>query len=223
MKKKNEIITVEDCKELIGLHFTIKHNGKMKGMQSLSTSSLCNKYCQAYSKDPEKVCYKCYAQTQMKCYTNMQKCFENNTKILTSTIINKDYLPYINTVVFRLEAFGDVNNETQVINYFNLCKKNKHVKFALWTKNPGIIDRTIKHGNTKPKNLQIVLSSHYLNVQADVNKWDFVDKVFTVYTKDYIKENNINTNCKAESCLACQKCYHKSNEVYINEELRGKM
>lgn len=221
--KKNTIITIEDCEKLTGLHFTIKHNGKMKGMQSLSTSSLCNKYCQAYSKDPRKVCYKCYAQTQMRCYTNMQKCFERNTKILTESIINKEHLPYINTAVYRLEAFGDVSNEIQVVNYFNLCKKNKHVKFALWTKNPGVIDRTIKNGNAKPKNLQIVLSSHYLNVQANINRWDFVDKIFTVYTKDYIAEHNINTNCKGESCLACQKCYHKSNEIYINEELRGKI
>ena len=223
MKNKNIIITVDDCKELIGLHFTTKHNGKMKGMQSLSTSCLCNKYCQAYSKDPRKVCCKCYAQTQMKYQTTMQPCFEKNTKILTESIINKNYLPYINAVVFRFEAFGDIQNEIQVINYFNICKKNKHVKFALWTKNPGIISRAIKHGNAKPKNLQIVLSSHYLNEQVDINRYDFVDKVFTVYTKEYIKENNMNTNCKAESCLACQKCYHKSNEVYINEELRGKM
>lgn len=223
MNKKNVIITVEDCKKLIGLHFTTKHNGKMKGMQSLSTSPLCNKFCQAYSRDPQKVCSKCYSQTQMKCYTNMQKCFEKNTQILTESVINKEYLPYINVALFRLESFGDIQNEIQVINYFNLCKKNKHVKFALWTKNPAIIDRAIKNGNKKPKNLQIVLSSHYLNKQEDVNKWDFVDKIFTVYTKDYIKEHGIITNCKAESCLACQKCYHKNNEIYINEELRGKM
>ena len=223
MSKKREIITIEDCQKLTGLHFTVKHNGKMKGMQSLSTSCLCNKYCQAYSKDPAKVCHKCYAQTQMRCYTNMQSCFERNTKILTESIIDKRYLPYINAVVFRFEAFGDVQNEFQVINYFNICKKNRHVKFALWTKNPGIIERTIKKGHVKPRNLQIVLSSHYLNVQADVDKWSFVDKIFTVYTKDYIEENNIDTNCKAESCLICQKCYHKSNEIYINEELRGKI
>ena len=223
MKKKHDIITVDDCKKITGLHFTTKHNGKMKGMQSLSTSPLCNKYCQAYSKDPRKVCYKCYAQTQMKCYTNMQACFERNTKILTESIISQGNLPYINAAVFRFEAFGDISSEIQVINYFNICKKNKHVSFALWTKNPSIIDRAIKNGNPKPKNLQIILSSHYLNVQEDVDRWSFVDKIFTVYTKDYIKENNVHTNCKAESCLACQKCYHKSTEVYINEELRGKI
>ena len=83
VKRNNNIITIEDCEELTGLHFTIKHTGKMKGMISLSTSPLCNKYCQAYSKDSKKVCYKCYAQTQMKRYINMQACFERNTKILT--------------------------------------------------------------------------------------------------------------------------------------------
>lgn len=219
---RKQIITIEDCEKSVGLHFTVKHSGKMKGMQSLSTSCLCNKYCKAYSSDPQKICSKCYAQTQMKYYKGMQECFKRNTEILTKNVIDKQYLPYINAIVFRLETFGDIQNETQVINYFNLCKKNKKVKFALWTKNPGIISRVIKHGNSKPKNLQIVLSSHYLNDQVDIDRWDFVDKIFTVYTEDFIKENGVNINCGAKSCLACQKCYHKNNEKYINEKLKGK-
>ena len=122
--------------------------------------------------------------------------------------------------MFRFEAFGDIQNEIQVINYFNICDKNKHVNFALWTKNPAIISRTINNGCKKPKNLQIVLSSHYLNKETDIEKWNFVDKIFTVYTKEYIEENNIEINCKGESCLICQKCYRKNRENYINEELR---
>lgn len=54
-----------------------------------------------------------------------------------------------------------------------------------------------------------------------VNDLEQPDKSKILYSN--IKENNINTNCKAESCLVCQKCYHKSNEIYINEELRGKI
>ena len=221
--KKLKFFCIDDFKKNIGVHITTNHSGKMRGMISLSTSCLCNKYCKAYAQDPEKVCHKCYAVTQMKCYKLMQPCFERNTKILTESVIPTEYLPAINAAVFRFEAFGDINNEIQVINYFNICNKNKHVNFALWTKNPGIISRTIKAGYKKPKNLQIVLSSHYLNKVADISRWSFVDKVFTVFTKEYIKENNININCKGESCLLCQKCYHKNKEKYINEELRGKL
>lgn len=220
---KLKFFCIKDFKKYIGVHITTDHTGKMRGMYSLSTSCLCNKYCKAYAKDPNKVCHKCYAVTQMNYQKLMQPCFERNTKILTESVIPVEYLPVINAAVFRFEAFGDIQNENQVINYFNICKKNKHVNFALWTKNPGIISRTIKAGHKKPKNLQIVLSSHYLNKVSDINRWSFVDKVFTVFTKDFIKENNININCKGESCLLCQKCYHKNKHVYINEELRGKL
>ena len=220
---KLKFFCINDFKKYVGVHITTNHTGKMRGMISLSTSCLCNKYCKAYAKDPKKVCHKCYAVTQMNYQKSMQPCFEKNTKILTESVIPKEYLPIINAAVFRFEAFGDIQNETQVINYFNICKKNKHVNFALWTKNPAIIDRAIKSGHAKPKNLQIVLSSHYLNKVADINRWSFVDKIFTVFTKDYIEENNVKINCKGESCLLCQKCYHKNKEIYMNEELRGKI
>lgn len=218
--KKTQVVTMENSKEVSGLHFTINHTGKMKGMSSLSTSVLCNPYCQTYSKDKDKICSRCYAKTQMRCYTSMQKCMEKNTEILTSEVIPMEKLPLINRTYFRFEAFGDLNNTMQVINYFNICKKNKKVNFALWTKNPALVEAVLESGMKKPKNLQIVLSSHYMNIPADVEKWNFVDKVFTVYDKDYIKEHDIEINCGARSCLACNKCYRKSKEKYINEKVK---
>lgn len=219
MKKNKSLLTVKEVKNVSGLHYTLNHTGKMEGMQSLSTSCICNKFCQVYSKDPKRICSKCYAQSQMKIYTNMQKCFERNTEILTTAIIPKEKIPTLNCLYFRFEAFGDLNNTIQVINYFNICKKNKKVNFALWTKNAFLIDEVIKNGYKKPSNLQIILSSHYLNVQAD-NKYDFVDKVFTVYDKDFIEKNNIKVNCGAKSCLNCHKCYIKSKVNIINEMLK---
>ena len=157
---------------------------------------------------------------QMKCYKTMQPCFQRNTEILTSRILTDDEIPTINALYFRFESFGDIINTTQVSNYFNICKRNPKVKFALWTKNPAIVQRTINNGNAKPKNLQIVLSSHYINKQEDASRWSFIDKVFTVYGKDYVKENNINVNCGAKSCLLCNKCYRKDSDMFINEELK---
>ena len=220
--KKTDVVTVEDAKEITGLHFTLKHTGKMKGMQSLSTSCLCNSYCEARSNNPDIICSHCYAQRQMKMYKSMEKCFKKNTEILTSMIIQEDILPLINAAYFRFESFGDINNEIQVINYFNLCKKNPNVHFALWTKNPWIIDHVLENGShiKKPRNLQIILSSTYLNTPDDKARWRFVDKIFTVYDKKYIKEHNVDINCGAKSCLKCHKCYIKGKDVYINEILK---
>ena len=79
-----------------------------------------------------------------------------------------------------------------------------------------------KNGIKKPKNLMIVVSSPIMNkrIELDKEKFWFVDHVFTVYDKDYIKVNNVNVNCGAKSCLGCQLCYHKDAEFYINEKLK---
>lgn len=217
--KRKEIITMWNAKEKIGLHFTIKHTGKMAGMYSLSTSPLCNRYCQEYSKDPDKICSHCYAQTQMQMYKNMQECLANNSKLLTETILKKKDIPIINAKFFRFEAFGDISNETQVINYFNIAKHNKGVHFALWTKNPGIVQRAIDAGISKPKNLQIILSSHYTNKEMETD-YDFVDKIFTVYDKQYIENNDVEINCGDKKCLACGLCYKKNKIRYVKEQIK---
>lgn len=220
MKETESVIIMENCKETLGLHFTINHQGKMKGMSSLSTSPLCNKYCAAYAQDETKICSHCYAQRQMKMYPSMRKCLKQNTDILCNSVIPIDSLPIINRAFFRFESFGDLNNCNQVINYFNICKKNKYTHFALWTKNPNLIKHVLDTGEKKPENLQIILSSHYLNTPADISKWGFVDKIFTVYDAEYIAKHNIEINCGAKSCLTCNKCYRKTKEVYINEKLK---
>lgn len=217
----NNIITIESFKERTGIHFTTKHNGKMSGMVSLSTSCLGNKFCHAYSKDPNKVCSKCFAQSQMKMYKNMDSCFQRNADVLTTRILNKNEWPLLNALYARIEAFGDLQNETQLINYFNLCKRNPNTRFAIWSKNLWIIDNVIKSGYKKPSNLNIVVSSHYLNRVVDVDKYDWVDRVFTVYDKKHIEDNNIDINCGALSCRNCLKCYKKSKKYfYINEKLK---
>ena len=213
------MITMEEAKIISGIHYTTNHSGKMKGMVSLSTSCACNPSCKEYSKDVNKICSHCYAQRQMKRYSNMELCLEKNTKILTTKILSDCEIPSVNSLFFRFEAFGDLINEIQVINYFNICNKNPNTKFALWTKNPHIIKKTIDLGYTKPNNIQIILSSPYINVIAN-NKYDFVNKIFTVYDKKTIEQNNIHINCGAKNCLSCHKCYEKNEIVYINEKLK---
>ena len=219
-KKQEKVLTIPMIEKMVGIHFTVKHTGKMAGMLSLSTSCLCNKYCMEYAKDPKKICSKCFAQTQMKMYKAMRPCLQRNTEILTNELLDDSEIPVINALYFRFECFGDINNEIQVMNYFKICNKNRQVKFALWTKNPAIIQKVIDKGIQKPKNLQIVLSSHYINVQADKSKYSFVDRVFTVYTKDYIAQHDVKINCGAKSCLNCHKCYEARGAEAINEKLK---
>ena len=225
---------INKCNEPKKLHITGNHNGKMQGIASLSTSPLLNGMCSKRCKIKDSICNHCYSMAMNKRYTNLQKALIANTETLNQLIDKKD-LPTINSKVFRFEAFGDLNTYNQCINYFNICNKNKGTTFSIWCKNIHIISHVINDiGYKKPKNLIVIYSVSLLNHSIDINKitsnprLQFIDKVFTVYTLEYLQDNNINIdqfiNCGARKCIDCMKCYNKRNKtVFINEMLKSDM
>ena len=211
--------TLHNSRKISGLHFTTNHSGEMSGMVSISTSVTTNERCQKNAQIKGSICEKCFAAKQMRVFPSMEKPMVENQRILTSEVLPAGKLPTINNLYFRFEAFGDLNNAVQVKNYFNICYKNPKVKFALWTKNPDYIAEAIADGYAKPENLNIVLSSLFVNVERK-NPFPFVDKVFTVYDPDHIEKENIDINCGARNCFDCGLCYEKNGVQIINEKLK---
>ena len=196
------------------------HTGKMAGMWSLSSSVLMNPHCQKRAENPNCICHYCYAGRMLAMYKTLESKLAKNTELLTKTLISEAFMPRLNCIFFRFEAFGDLNNETQVMNYFNLCHANPFTRFALWTKNPWIIQSAIEQGAVKPENLNIIYSSPALNCRADnmLNLYPFIDKVFTVWTKDYLANHpEIKINCGKRKCMECGLCYLKNNIVFVDE------
>lgn len=223
---RDKFQTIKSFKDEYGIHFTTEHTGKMTGFMSLSTSPISNTFCQNRSKCDGSICQKCYAIRMAKKYSMLDKALMKNYEVLTSQIIPVEKMPLLNCLMFRFEAFGDVQNEMQIINYFNLCRRNTNVQFTIWTKNMGIFERLFKRGYKgikyeKPKNLIIIVSSPFVNKAVDISKYPFADKVFTVYEKEYAENHNIKCVCSKLSCMACRRCYNKKNkEQYINELLK---
>lgn len=220
MNKKEKEITKKVFQAICN-----NHTGKMKGMWSLSTYCGANKHCQNRHKCGNSICSECFAfaMTESKRGEALKNKLIRNTELLTTEVIPVDDMPLLNVAFFRLESFGDLNNEIQAENYFNLCKRNLHTVFALWTKNPFIIRNAMKKkGVRKPKNLIIVYSSPIQNKPVDINViktvFPFVDKVFTVYTEEYINEHDVKINCGGNHCLSCLRCYRKNGETIINEK-----
>lgn len=197
------------------------HTGKMSGMVSLSTSPI-NPICLARAKNKTSICSHCYSVAMNKRYTTFGSKLINNAMLLSKEVYRVDDMPKINCLVFRLEAFGDLTNTNQVKNYFNLCIANPLVKFALWTKNPNFIEEVIIEGYEKPQNLTIIYSSPFVNAKATgiCEKYKFIDKVFTVYSKDFVKDNNIAINCGDKKCLNCLVCYLNNDIKEINELIK---
>lgn len=194
---------------------------KMEGMRSISTSVLKNSFCDKRRKCEGSICQKCYAFNQVKRYSNLNKCLERNTEILTTSIIPYAELPRMTDRFFRFESFGDLNNDIQFINYLNICTKNPQTNFALWTKNFGILDQVLKYMD-KPANLFIIASSYEINKKEDlINQFPWIDKVFTVFTSDFAEEHGIQINCGSRKCIDCQLCYTHNHVKEINELVKG--
>lgn len=126
-----------DFEKKYGIKICMDHTGKMENMYSLSTSVLENPHCQRRAKIKGSICEKCFVRAMTERYgKNFKDKYAENTRILTQRVIPVNEWFEINALYFRLEAFGDLNNEIQVINYFNLARHNSKTVFALWTKNP---------------------------------------------------------------------------------------
>lgn len=223
--KKGNAAAVLELRKEIEKAICTNHDGKMKGINSLSTACTINPQCAKNAAVKGSICSKCFAMKYAGMRKALKEKLERNVKLLTAAVLPSESLPLVNSLYFRFEAFGDLMSAAQAVNYFNIAKKNKSTRFALWTKNPHFIDKAIKeYGIKKPANLNIIFSSLFINAAVDPetirNKYPFIDKVFTVYDAAAIEERKININCGARSCANCLKCYKKNNIVIISEKLK---
>lgn len=206
-----------------GIIWETNHSGKLSGMKSIGTCCANNEFCLARMKDKDGVCCHCYASTYVKMRKSLKDHLIQNGEILKNRILQDNEIPVTNDLVYRFESFGDIANEIQLINYVNICNRNPYTAFGLWTKNYGICDRVFnKMGIAKPENLSLVVSSPKMNevIRLNMERFWFVDHVFTVYDGNYIKTNNVSINCGAKSCLKCKTCYYRNTEFYVNEKLK---
>lgn len=200
----------------------VNHSGKMEGMISISTSCKKNEFCIAMHQIPGTICEKCYAHNQLDYQATTANKYAESTIDLTSRLLDFEEIPTVDSSngVCRLEAFGELNNTIQVLNYFNICEKNSEINFALWTKRPELINEVIKMlGHKKPENLNIIWSTLMINGAPKIGKYDFVNGYFTVYTADYAKEHNLKINCGGRKCAECLECYDYHEELFVINEL----
>ena len=213
-----------------GLHFTIKHTGKMKGIRSISTSVVLNEHCQKYRKIDGSICSKCYAAAMVESQyakRDLPRTLAENKDILTRRLIPTAEMPKFGKKVpyFRFESFGDLNNVIQAANYIRMAKANPETQCVLFTKNPRLIQLAEELSGGRPANMNVVLSSIQMNRPVTAFRNWKPDIVFTIYDKEHIEKDGIVINCGARSCKTCHKCYdkrsHRSGKVeYINEKLK---
>lgn len=187
------------------------HSGKMKGIQSISTSTKNNPFCQAAQKKEGSICSKCYAKTYETMRPSLVKALDRNSSVLKD-VLPMSSLPYFNATIARFSSFGELLNTNHATNLLNICYKNPETMFALWSKRPNLVQAAIRKVGL-PDNINLIMSSPLIDKKANLPK--YFHKVFTVYSKGF----EVETNCAAKSCITCRLCYTKNSVVEISERI----
>lgn len=209
-----------------------KHSGKMLGIRSLSTYKNFNENCKRLAQNPLSICSHCYVDGTIKRYetkqgNNLERALVDNHKLLTSRLLTKveiGLLGLFNDNYFRFEAFGDLNNDTQLENFVNIAKYYKNTQFALFTKHYDIVYRYVK-SKKMPSNINLVLSGIFLNnpfntaIVGYIKKYHKNTITFVVYDEETAQETNTRINCQKQ-CGTCLNCYKKGKKFDVVEKLK---
>lgn len=189
-----------------------KMTGKLENIYSISTSVAMNPICRERAKNKNSVCSRCYAQTLLNMRTNVAQCMEVNYIILNRFLIDDKYWAslYIPAPfgISRIEAFGDVATVTCARNYTRIINTHPEIRFGVWTKNVPLWEEAMDAEGGKPFNMSFIVSSYNLNAPMQDVDNEHIDHIFTVYTRDFIEQNNIDINCGGRCCVNCQLCYN---------------
>ena len=141
-----------------------KMTGKLDGFKAISTNTITNPFCikMSSTKKENIICGKCYSVNMLETYRkNMQDCLQHNSELLSNSIIDDVHLPFIIDAYIRIDAHGELINNTHLINIYNLAIKNPHTTFAIWSKRKDIVNSVSKIMDT-PSNVILIFSNSFL-------------------------------------------------------------
>lgn len=225
-KRNGEQLTIFDEIQLVQQIQVSTLGGKLEYFSSVSTSVLMNRLCQFHAKKDGCICKECYAANSLSNYTGLMLALEINYIIMNSFEISEKawstlVIPTINGAT-RLESHGDVATVTAAKNMIYIIRTHNFLVFGVWSKNFGIWFNAFAELD-KPGNMVFIASSEKINqvVKLPEKIIPYVDHIFTVYTKEFAEQHNIEINCGKRKCKDCMLCYTIGCKVYyINELLK---
>lgn len=205
-----------------------EHQGKMTLIPSISTNKKLNENCRKMSSSGncDCICTHCYADNVMAMYPKLEASLTNNTAVLTRELTFAEIKTiskfFLNTAIARFESFGDLNNETQLLNYIRIARAAKHTRFALFTKQYGIVRKYFESGKRFPDNVTLILSSPYIDhvlneAMVDVFKQYHRRVITFTVTRD---KTNPGINCGQRRCIECRNCYDAKNPKNVIERIK---
>jgi hypothetical protein len=199
------------------MHISIM-TGKLEGLRAVSTNTITNPFCvrQNACGIADNICTKCYSHTMLKSYRkNMQPALERNSVLLSSRVLALSEIPFLNDAILRVNAHGELINETHLVNIVQIANANPHCIVTLWTKRKDIITKYFD-ANNKPKNLILIFSNSKINnIMPKPPK--YFDKTFNNVAADLFVDRQ---NCTGQKCRDCRLCYSHNSVDTIVEKVK---
>lgn len=188
----------------------------MKGIDSISTSSLTNKYCIKASKAEDSICSSCYSNRLSKFRPTLEDALLRNSDVLSSGPLSSEDISglKINSLFFRFNSFGELINHQHYENLIRICEHYPETSFSLWTKRSTVI-KAVERKIVRPSNLTLVWSVSAKDAVRKPPKG--FDVSFCTVTSD-MKDVNCYKNCM--DCLACYGPDSKGSGRIIIERVK---
>ena len=196
-----------------------KMTGKLEDFVAISTNTVTNDFCKKRYEEAKvkndkagkvvDICGVCYSQTMLATYRkNMQGALQRNSDLLSTTVIPEEDLPTFLHAFLRIDAHGELINETHLVNIVNIAKHNPHCAIALWTKRTDLV-KPFFDKNEKPANLILIYSNPKVGTILSKPPKHF-DRTFNNVLEDEHVEQQ---NCTGQKCKNCMLCYTLNNGV----------
>ena len=192
--------------------------GKLEHIPAINTNTLTNPFCVKMhnSENPNSICVECYSHRLLNGYRqNCAPAWQQNSDLLSESILPEDQIPVINSHSFRFHGHGELLNSIHYLNFIQIARKNPGCTFALWTKRRDIVQSQRRLNDyfharrPKPDNLILVYSNPTIDKIKNKPPVGF-DKIF----------NNTSTltkadNCSGRKCIDCLQCYRLDSGVDV--------
>jgi hypothetical protein len=193
------------------IHFSVM-SGKLEGLRAISTNTATNEFCIDQNKHggDNNICTKCYSHAMLRTYRkNMAPALQRNSDYLSSALIPIEHIPFIPDAYLRIDAHGELINDTHFMNILRIAERNPHCSVALWTKRVDIVRRVLKQWLAKPANLILIYSNPKIGHIMPKPPRGF-DRSFNNVPADMAPERQ---NCTGQKCITCMLCYTIGNGV----------
>ena len=193
-----------------------KMTGKLDGFKAVSTNTVTNSFCQKMNTSGDTICRICYSHGMLKSYRkNMQASLQRNSDLLSSRLLEQSELPTLLDAFLRINAHGELINQTHLENIFLIAEHNPHCNVAIWTKRKDIVAKVLAKRD-KPANIILVWSNPKIDKVVYTPPKHF-DRVFNNVTHDHKEAEQ---NCTGQQCKNCLLCYKFDTTKVIIEAIK---